>query len=132
MEQRILLHWKSHLLLLHLSPIWMLPCLLMIFDYLFFLQRNRKTILLGTFSGEMKEFNFMTGQVRENLSPYCHHHCHRNYIGHLITIVVNFLTIIITLFQPYSEHVFHFISSRKKRLTSAVLAEVFPCASVQR
>ena len=100
-------------------------------DYLFFLQRNAKTILLGTRLGEMKEFNFMTGQVRENLSHHCLCHCHRNYIGHLIIVVVNFLIIIITVFKPHCEHIFHFISSRKKHLTSAV-TELFPCASVQR
>ena len=71
----------------------------MMVDY-FFLQRNRKTILLGTDLGEVKEFNFMTGQVRENFSRYCHRHCQRSYIGHLIIVFVNFLIIIITVFQP--------------------------------
>ena len=74
----------------------MLPYVLLIF-YFFFLQRNRKTILLGTDLGEVKEFNFMTGQVRENFSHSHHRHCHRNYIGHLIIVVVNFLIIIIMI-----------------------------------
>ena len=37
------------------------------FCLIFFLQPDGKTILLGTQLGKMKEFNLMTGQVRENL-----------------------------------------------------------------
>ena len=57
-------------------------------------------MVLGTNSGEVKKVNFMTGQVREHFSRYCHRRCHRNYIGHLIIVIVNFLIIIITVFQP--------------------------------
>ena len=85
----------------------MLPYVLLIFDF-FFLQHNRKTILLGTALGEVKEFNFMTGQVRENFSRSRHRHCHRNYIGHLIIVVVNFLIIIITVLQLFAHFSFPF------------------------
>ena len=55
------------------------------FCSIFFLQPDGKTILLGTELGEMKEFNLMTGQVKENLSPCYHrHHHHRDCIGHFI------------------------------------------------
>ena len=73
------------------------------FCLIFYLQPNGKTILLGTEFGKMKEFNLMTGQVRENFSScyHRHHHYYRDCIGHLIITVVNFLTIVITVFQHH-------------------------------
>jgi len=78
----------------------MLPCLLN-YDIclIIFLQPDGKTILLGTEFGKVKEYNLMTGQVRENLSPWypCHRHRHRHHhdcIGNLIISIVIFLIIV--------------------------------------
>ena len=91
MEQRILLPFCS---VLQLSPIWMLPCLLN-YDIclIIFLQPDGKTILLGTEFGKVKEYNLMTGQVRENLSPWCHRH-HHDCIGNFVITIVILLIIV--------------------------------------
>ena len=100
MEQGILLHWKSPLLCI--ARVSNVDVTMSAYDFclIFLLQPDRKTILLGTAFGKMKEFNLMTGQVRENFSPRYHrdhHYC--DCIGHLTIAVVISLIIIITVFQ---------------------------------
>ena len=70
MEQRILPHWKSPLLCIALVSNMDVTMSAYDLCFIFLLQPNGKTIFLGTVSGKMKEFNLMTGQVKENLSPF--------------------------------------------------------------